>query len=96
MLEDEKITTKFLSENCFGDLYTRSSLDLKLREMITLAVLIANGCCSSQVKSHTVGNLNVGNEKEKILALALYGVIFNGFPKTLNALKDIKEVLKEN
>jgi 4-carboxymuconolactone decarboxylase len=53
----------FLAANCFGDYYTRDSLDLKTRELLTFAMLISLGGCEPQVKGHVAGNLNVGNNR---------------------------------
>lgn len=38
----QKVITRYLSEICFGDFYTRKSLNVKQRELITLSVLTAN------------------------------------------------------
>lgn len=34
---------RFLTGFCFGDIYTRRGLDLKTRELMTIAVLVTNG-----------------------------------------------------
>lgn len=36
---------RWLADNCFGDYYTRTGLDLKQREMITFCFLAAQGGC---------------------------------------------------
>src|SRR3954452_6745076 len=41
--KDELHIQRFLSANCFGGFYTRTGLDIKLRELVTLSVLIAMG-----------------------------------------------------
>ena len=40
----------FLSANCFGDFYTRAGLDLKMRELVTLAILVASGGLDAHVQ----------------------------------------------
>jgi 4-carboxymuconolactone decarboxylase len=51
----------YLSANCFGDDYTRTGLDLRTRELLTFAMLIAFGGCGPQAKGHIAANRNVGN-----------------------------------
>lgn len=89
MPEDQKVITRYLSEICFGDFYTRGTLDVKQRELITLSVLTANGGCESQIGSHTNGNLTVGNTRDQMLAAVLLCVPYNGYPRTLNAMNAI-------
>ena len=93
MENDQKVITRYLSEICFGDFYTRKSLNVKQRELITLSVLTANGGCEPQIAAHTNGNLSVGNTKDEILACILLCVPYNGYPRTLNAIKAVKSVL---
>ena len=38
--------------NCFGDYVARSGLDLRTRELLTFAMLVALGGCDAQVKGH--------------------------------------------
>lgn len=90
MTEDQQVITKYLSGICFGDFYTRGTLDVKTRELLTLSVLVANGGCESQIGSHTLGNLAVGNTEDQILSAILLCVPYNGFPRTLNAINAVK------
>jgi 4-carboxymuconolactone decarboxylase len=82
----------FLSANCFGDYYTRSGLDIKMRELLTFAMLISMGGCEAQVKGHVQGNINVGNEKEVLLDVITQLLPYLGYPRTLNALRCLNEV----
>jgi 4-carboxymuconolactone decarboxylase len=50
--KDQLHIQRFLSANCFGDYYTRTGLDIKVRELITLSILIALGGAESQIKGH--------------------------------------------
>ena len=43
---------RFLTELCFGDFNTRSGLDGKTRELLTVVLLAALGGAEAQVKSH--------------------------------------------
>lgn len=94
--ENQKHIQNYLSAFCFGDIYTRGCLDLKIRELLTLCVLSALGGCESQVKSHVFGNLKVGNDKNTLIAAVSQCMPYMGFPRTLNALGCINEVIPEN
>lgn len=85
----------YLSANCFGDYYTRTGLDVKTREALTYAILISLGGCEPQVKGHIAGNLNVGNDKEYLLEATTRLLPFIGYPKTLNAIACLNEVVPE-
>ena len=86
---------KFLSANCFGDYYTRNGLDLRIRELLTFAILLSLGGCDPQVKGHVQGNLNVGNDKEMLLNTVTQLLPYVGYPRTLNAIRCINEVIPE-
>lgn len=83
---------KYLSEFCFGDTYTRGTLDLKTRELLTMSALAALGDLETQLKGHIKGNLTVGNSRETIIAAITTALPYNGFPRTLNALRCVNEV----
>jgi len=94
--ENQKHIQKYLSAFCFGDIYTRSGLDLKTRELLTLCILSTLGGCEGQVKAHIAGNLSVGNDKETMIEAITQSLPYMGFPRTLNALNCINEVIPEN
>jgi 4-carboxymuconolactone decarboxylase len=86
---------KYLSANCFGDYLTRNGLDIKTRELLTFAMLISLGGVEPQVKGHTQGNVNVGNDKELLLSVVTQLLPYIGYPRTLNAIKCLNEVIPE-
>ena len=90
---DQLHIQRFLSANCFGDYYTRKGLDIKTRELLTFSLLIALGGTESQMKGHIQGNVNVGNDKTTLLGVMTQLLPYVGYPKTLNALKCLNEVL---
>jgi 4-carboxymuconolactone decarboxylase len=93
--KDQLHIQKFLSANCFGDYYTRKGLDIKVRELVTLSILIALGGVESQIKGHIQGNLNVGNDREILLSVITQLLPWVGYPRTLNALACLDEVAPE-
>ena len=90
--EDQLNLQRFLSANCFGDYLTRSGIDLPVRELLTFALLAALGGCDPQVRGHVAANLNVGNDRQSLLAVLTVLVPFIGYPRTLNALAAVNEV----
>lgn len=81
---------RFLTEYCFGDIYTRNGLDLKTRELLTYCILATLGA-ESQLHSHLQGNLIAGNTPETIVASVIQCLPYIGFPSAIKALKIIKE-----
>ena len=84
----------YLSAYCFGDFYTREGIDLSTRELLTFCTLAALGGCEPQLKAHIAGNLQVGNNRETLLAAITWCVPYIGFPRTLNAIACINEIAK--
>lgn len=87
---------RYLSANCFGDYYTRSGLDVSMRELVTFSILVSLGGCEPQVKGHIQGNVNVGNGKETLLSVVTQLLPYIGYPRTLNAIRCLNEVIPEN
>ena len=90
---DQMHIQDFLAANCFGDYYTRNALDLKTRELLTFAMLISLGGCEPQVKGHVTGNLNIGNDRTRLIDVVTQLLPYIGYPRTLNALRVIDEVV---
>jgi 4-carboxymuconolactone decarboxylase len=93
--ENQKHFQRYLSANCFGDYQTRTGLDKRMREMLTFAMLISLGGCEPQVKGHIRGNVAVGNDKEILLDVVTQLLPYIGYPRTLNAISCLNEVLPE-
>jgi 4-carboxymuconolactone decarboxylase len=93
--DDLKHIQEYLCGYCFGDFYTREGLNLKQRELLTLCMLAALGGCESQVKSHIKGNQEVGNEKSDMIEAITICMPYIGFPRTLNAIACINEIIPE-
>ena len=87
---------RYLSGNCFGDYYTRTGLDLRIRELLTFSMILALGGCEPQLKGHIQGNVNVGSDKETLLAVVTQLVPYIGYPRALNAIRCLNEVIPGN
>jgi 4-carboxymuconolactone decarboxylase len=84
-----------LIEFPFGDVYSRPGLDLKSREIATVAALAAMGTAMPQLKVHIHGALNVGCTRKEIVEVMIQMSIYAGFPAALNGLFAAKEVFDE-
>jgi 4-carboxymuconolactone decarboxylase len=91
--DDEMHIQRYLSANCFGDHYTRTGIDVATRELLTFAMLIAMGGCEPQAKGHVAANLNVGNTRATLLGVVTQLLPFIGYPRTLNAIRLIDDVI---
>jgi 4-carboxymuconolactone decarboxylase len=86
---------RYIVEFGFGDIYSRPGLDLKSREIATVAALTAMGNAAPQLKVHINAALNVGVSKGEILEIIIQMVAYAGFPAALNAMALAKEVFAE-
>jgi 4-carboxymuconolactone decarboxylase len=85
--KDQLHIQTFLSANCFGDFYTRDGLPLKMRELLTFAMLAAMGGCEPQLAGHVAGNLAIGNDRSVLVGAVTQLLPFIGYPRSLNALR---------
>ena len=86
---------KYTIEFPFGDIYARTGLDLKSREIATVAALTALGNCAPQLKVHLNTALNVGCSESEIKEVILQMAVYAGFPAALNGMFAFKDVLLE-
>lgn len=92
--EESRHINYWLTDNCFGDYYTRSGLDYKQREMITFCFLSAQGGCEPQLTSHAAANMRIGNDKSFLIKIISQCLPFIGYPRSLNALRCVNEAEK--
>ncbi|MEG3224296.1 MAG: 4-carboxymuconolactone decarboxylase [Methanobacteriales archaeon Met13] len=85
---------RYVVEFPYGDIYSRSGLDLKTRELVTIASVTTMGCAQTQLKSHIKGALNVGCTKEEILEVLIQMAVYAGFPRAINGVLAAKEVFE--
>ena len=83
---------RYLIEFPFGDIYARPGLDLRSREIATIAALTALGNAEPQLKVHIAAGLNVGLTQEEITEAIMQMAVYAGFPAALNGLFAAKEV----
>lgn len=90
--EGQKHFDDFLEGYCFGDFYTRDGLNDQQRELLTFTFIATIGGCENQLMAHTQANLNVGNDKEKLVSAITIILPYIGFPRSLNALAIVNQI----
>lgn len=83
---------RYVIEFPFGDIYSRPGLDLKSREIATVAALTAMGNAAPQLRVHIHAALNVGCSKEEVIETIMQMAVYAGFPAALNGLFAAQEV----
>jgi 4-carboxymuconolactone decarboxylase len=79
----------------FGDIYSRPGLTLAQREIASIAALVALGGLELQVRGHTRAALTAGLSATEILETVIHTVQYAGFPRALNAVSVVTQVLIE-
>lgn len=87
--------SRYIIEFAFGDIYNRPGLDLKSREIATVAALTALGNAQAQLKVHLHGALNVGCSRGEVIEIIMQMAVYAGFPAALNGVSAAKEVFAE-
>ncbi|MEB1082997.1 carboxymuconolactone decarboxylase family protein [Citrobacter portucalensis] len=83
---------QYLIEFPFGDIYSRPGLDLRSREIATVAALTALGNAAPQLKVHIGAALHVGLTQDEIIEVIMQMAVYAGFPAALSGLFAAKEV----
>lgn len=87
--------SRFTIEYPYGDVLSRPGLDLPLRQLCTVAMLLADGSAQPQLKFHIAGFLNADGNPEAIVELLFVSAAILGFPATVNAVGIIRSVFAE-
>ena len=86
---------KWVIEFAFGDVYSRPQLDLKSRQIATLAALVCLHHGGPEFKAHTRAALRAGCSRQEVLEVVLQMAIYAGFPAALTAMETIRTVFSE-
>jgi len=86
---------RYAIEFVFGDMHSRPGLDLKSREIATVAALTAMGSTSSKLRAHIHSALNVGCSELDVIEIMIEMAAHAGFPAALNGIQAAKEVFTE-
>ncbi len=86
---------RYVIEFGFGDVYSRPGLDVKSREIATVAALTALGNATPQLKVHIFAALNVGCTRQEVVEIIIQMAVYAGMPAALNGMFAAKEVFQE-
>ena len=79
----------------FGDMYSRTELSPRDRQLVTLGVLTALGGCEIELDVHINAALNVGLAPVEISEALLHSAVYSGMPRAINATLVAKKVFGE-
>ncbi len=70
----------------FTDVLSRPGIDLRTREMLTVAALMAMGTAPEQLEFHIRAAMNVGVSREEIVEILLQIAVYAGVPACMNGV----------
>ncbi|MDP2358036.1 MAG: carboxymuconolactone decarboxylase family protein [Beijerinckiaceae bacterium] len=76
----------------FGELYTRDVIDIKTRELCTIAALTVQGFSLPELRLHISAALRCGASRGEVAEIITQMIAYCGFPAATNALMTMKEV----
>jgi 3-oxoadipate enol-lactonase len=79
----------------FGGTLANPDLDRATRELVTVAVLAALGGAEPQLTTHAAAALRLDVAPEELIALCEHVSVYAGFPRALNAVRQVARVLDE-
>ncbi|MNS27265.1 Carboxymuconolactone decarboxylase family protein [compost metagenome] len=79
----------------FGEIYSRTTLNAKQRQLVTLASLTAQGGCEPQLRVHIHAALRVGLSEQEVIEALLQCYPYTGFPKVLNAVSAARQIFEQ-
>ena len=85
----------WITDFAYGEVVSRPALDLRSRELATVAALTAMGNAPSQLKAHINGALNAGVSTTEVVEVIMQMAVYAGFPASLNGISAAREVFKE-
>jgi 4-carboxymuconolactone decarboxylase len=85
---------RFAIDFAYGEVLSRPGLDLKMRQLCTVAALSAMGTATPQLKWHIDGALNVGWEPSDLLDAMLLSAVNTGSAAIGRSLNTAREVFE--
>jgi 4-carboxymuconolactone decarboxylase len=85
---------QFVTEYAWGAFWSRKDLPLKIRSLVTLAMITALGK-EDELKGHIRGALNNGATPEEIMGVFHHATVYCGFPAANGAVRVGAAVFKE-
>ncbi|EPX84087.1 carboxymuconolactone decarboxylase family protein [Salipiger mucosus] len=87
-------TAELVLGYAFADVVGRDGIDLKTREMMTVAMLAAMGTAQGQLEFHMRAAMNTGVNREEIVEIVLQVSVYAGVPACMNAITAAKKAFE--
>lgn len=84
---------RWITENVWGDVWTRPGLDLRSRSMITIAILGALN--HEELELHLRAARNTGLSPEEVAEVLMHVAVYAGVPAANQAFKTAKSIYEE-
>ncbi|MCG6932560.1 MAG: carboxymuconolactone decarboxylase family protein [Gallionella sp.] len=82
-----------VTENCWGEVWTRDVITKKTRSLITIATLAALKA-PAELKGHVLGALRNGCTVDEIREVLLHSTVYCGIPSGIEAFRAAREVIE--
>ena len=82
-----------ITENCWGEIWTRNAIPKKTRSLITIATLAALKA-PAELKGHVRGALRNGCTVEEIQEVLLQATVYCGVPAGVEVFRAAKDVIE--
>ncbi len=84
---------RYVKEFAYEEVMGRPGLDLRTRELLAVAMLIALGN-PKEIATHMAGALRVGATEGELRETIIHAALYLGFPRALGAMKVLTTVLE--
>lgn len=79
----------------FAELYPRQVIDLRTRELCTVAALTVQGFSQPELRLHVKAAVRCGASRGEVAEIITQMIAYAGFPAATNALMTMKQVFDE-
>jgi 4-carboxymuconolactone decarboxylase len=86
---------RFAVEFAYGDIHARPGLDAIVREIVVVAVLVAQGGVDASLRAHLATALTVGASPAQLVEVILQTLPYVGFPRVFAAMGLLREVIAD-
>jgi 4-carboxymuconolactone decarboxylase len=82
----------YVLETIYGDIYQSKTLDLRTRQIVTVAALATLGTAAPQLRTHIGGALRCGVTREELVEIMMQLVPYVGVAAAINGVAACREV----
>ena len=82
----------YVLETIYGDIYESPTLDVRTRQIVTVAALATLGTAAPQLRTHIGGALRCGVTREELVEIMMQLVPYVGVAAAINGVAACREV----